>query len=154
MALEENTSAESGISRRTIVKGAAWAAPVMIAAVAVPAAVASVNALTGISKTSPTGNLPKNASFTEVKLAVTPAFSGSVYLALDSTDPASNKFYFTNSTGSTSSTTATVTFTSGTATIYLKTPNGNNKTATLSATTSSTPQSNVPVSVVLRTANN
>lgn len=42
MALEANSSADSGsISRRTIVKGAAWAAPVMIAAVAVPAAVAS-----------------------------------------------------------------------------------------------------------------
>ena len=42
VALETNSPAESGsISRRTIVKGAAWAAPVMIAAVAVPAAVAS-----------------------------------------------------------------------------------------------------------------
>lgn len=42
VALENDSPTESGsISRRTIVKGAAWAAPVMIAAVAVPAAVAS-----------------------------------------------------------------------------------------------------------------
>lgn len=145
MALE-SSSADSGISRRTIVKGAAWAAPVMIAAVAVPAAVASTNALTGISRTNPTTATLPHKSSVSVTLTVTPAFTGTVYLALAALD--SQDFYF-GATGT--ATTAAPTFVNGVieSPIVIRTPNGSNKRATLSA--SSLPSLAGAVTLTLRT---
>lgn len=141
MALEENTSAESGISRRTIVKGAAWAAPVMIAAVAVPSAVASPNILTSLTITSPTpaGSVKKGTNPVTVKLSVQPStFTGTVYLTLASADSA-QKFEFTDANGTVSATPSAATFAGNSGTVYIKTPSGNGKTATLSASSSGTP---------------
>lgn len=141
MTLGDNSSAESGsISRRTIVKGAAWAAPVMIAAVAVPAAVASPNILTTLTITDPlpAGNVKKGTTPVTVKLSVQPStYVGTVYLTLASTDPG-QKFEFTNAAGVVSPTPTVATFSGSNGTVYIKTPSGNGKTATLSASSSAT----------------
>lgn len=134
-----NTS--DGVSRRTILRGAAWSAPVMIAAVAVPAAVASVNALTSVS--SPAGPLGQSQTLS-VALSVQPAtFTGMVYLGLAALD--SQNFYF----GSGTETTTSVIFTEGSATVDIRTPAGNKKRATLSA--SSLANLSYPVTLTLTT---
>ena len=126
--IDNSSNTSDGVSRRTILKGAAWSAPVMIAAVAVPAAVASVNAITGVSKTSPADPLGQSQTLS-VGLSVQPAtFTGTVYLGLAPLD--SQNFYF-GSTGT--ATTTSVTFTDGSATVDIRTPAGNRKRATLSA---------------------
>lgn len=66
MALDNSTVEPRSISRRTIIKGAAWSAPVMIAAVAVPAAVASVR---------PTSVTPASSAFVSAQTSVTYSLS-------------------------------------------------------------------------------
>lgn len=141
MALENNSPAESGaVSRRTIIKGAAWAAPVMIAAVAVPAAVASPNVITSVVQTLPLNGAPpvtaltRNASNVAIKLTVTPAFSGIVYLTLASGDKG---YTFASPTGS--GVAGQASFVAGAGTIHINTPAGAKKTATLNVTSDGGP---------------
>lgn len=98
MALDNSTVESRSISRRTIIKGAAWSAPVMIAAVAVPAAVASspVTTVTPSAVTF-TGSGLQTKTFT---LTPTPATGGTITVL------ASGPFQFANGTKSTSATVA------------------------------------------------
>lgn len=127
MALEENTSAESGISRRTIVKGAAWAAPVMIAAVAVPAAVASVP--TGFTASPST--LDKGTTQT-LSLVFTGFGSGTVRLSF--VNP-THTFRFTSAGGSTAYTDVVIKDNVGT--VVIVSPSANKAKVTLRASQSS-----------------
>ena len=127
VALETNSPAESGsISRRTIVKGAAWAAPVMIAAVAVPAAVAS----TPTSFIASPATIQKGES-TTINLTLAGFGTGSVNLTFAGTN---HGFTFNTKTGPTST---SVNITNDIGSVLVCAPNANSATVTLRASQSS-----------------
>lgn len=117
MALEENTSAESGISRRTIVKGAAWAAPVMIAAVAVPAAVASPHTI------SPTTQIVGNVQTTTTAFTLAPSVAAATLVSLATTSPG---WLIKQSAGSTGLQTGSATVVAGSKFSFIVVPGTSN----------------------------
>lgn len=117
MALE-NSPAESGsVSRRTIIKGAAWAAPVMIAAVAVPAAVASTHTL------SPEVQVVGNSETTTGFFVLSPSVPTNTVVSLQTSSPG---WLIKQSTGSAGLTSGSATVVAGSKFSFIVVPGTSN----------------------------